>query len=209
MSQFKSSLSLQPLFCKSLVNNSTAPTLFQTYAGELNASITFRSLDLNSDLDFLFDWVNQSYSRRFWQLNGSKQLLEDTYTVLLNNPHAHSFIGLLEGQPVAQMDMYQVAADELVRHIDASPDDCGIHLLMLPPQYSKKHLSRAALKAFVSFYFSSSPAGDLYAEPDHENILANRLAGEVGFSLLKKINLSNKTANLYRITREQYFSLHS
>lgn len=174
-------------------------TLFIKYteAGALHV----RSLQLPSDLDTLYDWVNRDYSRQFWQMNGSKKVLLDTYAGLLENPAAHSFLLLLNQQPVAQVDLYLVQSDELGKHVAATGSDCGMHLLMLPPRESFKGLSREALRCFIEFYFSFSTAGNLYAEPDRENEKANLLAKKAGFQFLKTVELSYKTANLYVFTR--------
>lgn len=192
------------LFCKPVSINYPDQLLYNTNIPDRNTNISFRSLHLETDMDFLFDWVNRPYSKRFWQLNGSRDLLHNTYQSLLNNPHAHSFIGCCNNEPVCQIDLYNVAADELKDHVIHEPDDCGLHLLMMPPEQMSKGLSLLMLQHFIRFYFSFPIAERLFAEPDSENILANRLAVKAGFTLLKKIQLSYKTANLYSITKQQF-----
>lgn len=174
--------------------------LFKKY-GTLGV-LRIRSLQLETDLDILFDWVNHDYSRQFWQMSGSKQVLRNTYSDLLKNPAAHPFFILLGEQPVALIDLYLVMADELQEHIEADESNCGLHLLMLPPKESKKDLSLYVLKGFLEYYFSFRQAGILYAEPDQENEKANLLAKKVGFEFLKTIQLSYKKANLYCFRRE-------
>jgi RimJ/RimL family protein N-acetyltransferase len=195
---------LPPLFCKPVSVNYSGQLLYVSHDEVLDATISFRSLELDSDINFLYDWVNRPYTKRFWQLNGSKSLLYDTYRDILNNSHAHSFIGCYNSQPVSQVDLYNIAADELKDHIDYVADDCGLHLLMLPPAQMSKGLSLIMLRHFIRFYFSFPVAKRLYAEPDKENTLANRLASKAGFGFLKTIELSYKTANLYLITKNQF-----
>ncbi len=186
---------LPELFCK-------PADIEITYSGiSPNGTIAFRSLDLKKDLDIIHYWVNQEYSRAFWQMNGSKNVLLNTYTDLLNNIAAHSFLALLNGAPVGQIDLYLVTADELATHVNHGINDCGLHILMLPPRESKKNLARDVLENFIRFFFSHAIAGNLYAEPDAENAMANLLAKNVGFNFLKTIQLSSKTANLYWIER--------
>ncbi len=197
---------LASLFCKPVSVNYPGQLLYSVHDPELNTTISFRSLQLETDIDFLYDWVNRTYAKRFWQLNGSKSILNDTYQTLLANPNAHSFIGLCDGKPVCQVDLYNVSADELKDHTDHSPDDCGLHLLMLPPHEMRKGLSVHMLSHFVHFYFSFPASSRLFAEPDKENSLANRLATKAGFRFLKTIELSYKTANLYCITKDQYYA---
>jgi RimJ/RimL family protein N-acetyltransferase len=197
---------LSQLFCKPVTINSPDQLLYKYQ--ESDQTISFRSLQLETDIEFLYDWVNRSYSKRFWQLNGSKSLLYDTYQSLLDNPNAHSFIGCRNDQPVCQIDLYNVAADELKDYTDHATDDCGLHLLMLPPQQMQKGLSLCMLRHFIQFFFSFASAAKLFAEPDKENVLANRLAEKAGFIFLKTIQLSYKTANLYCITKQQFYASH-
>lgn len=199
---------LAPLFCKPISSFYSGQLLYKEHEPEHEADISFRSLQLDTDIDLLYDWVNQPYSKRFWQLNGSKDLLYNTYQSLLNNPNAHSFIGLYNNQPVCQVDLYNVAADELKDHTDHDPNDCGLHLLMMPPKTRGKGLSLTMLHHFIRYYFSFPQAGRLFAEPDKENATANLLAAKAGFVFLKEISLSYKTAHLYCITKEQFYATY-
>lgn len=201
-------LTTAALFCKPSAANHQQP-LYSVTDSALSATITFRSLDLDTDIDILYDWVNRPYARRFWQLNGTKTLLRNTYHAVLNNPHAHAFIGLVDGQPVCQVDLYNVHADELRGHVACGLNDCGLHLLMMPPQQLQKGFSETMLRHFIRFYFSHSLAGQLFAEPDSENALANRLAKKTGFIFHDIIQLSYKTANLYSITKEQFHAANN
>ncbi len=178
--------------------------LFLITDKELNGTIAFRSLSLSNDLDLLHDWVNQPYTRRYWQLNENKESLTSTYRTVLDNPLAHSFIGLFNNNIVCQIDCYNVAADELKDHVEVSSGNCGLHILMLPPRQSQKGLTESMLKAFVKFYFSFSAANCLYGEPDCRNSGANIAAKRAGFEFVKTIILSYKTANLYSITKQQF-----
>lgn len=195
-----------PLFCKPHPGMRPSEILFLLTDQDLGGTLAFRSLDLEGDMDMIHDWVNQPYSRRYWQMYGDRGWLLEHYQELLENPNAHSFIGLFQNNPVCQLDCYLVAADELVNHVPAGPGCCGFHILMLPPRQSKKGLTEAVLKAFTRFFFSFSEARVLYGEPDHRNSPANLAAKRAGFELMRPIELSTKTANLYRITRSQFFS---
>jgi len=197
---------LPVLFCKPVEIPYDNEILYRQDFSESQGTICFRSLQLNTDLDLIHDWVNRQYARRFWQLNGTKTLVENTYAELLKNPHGHSFIGLLNDQPVCQVDLYLVAGDELQHHVEAGPDDCGLHFLMSPPNMLQKGLTVLLLRAFLDFYFSFQLAERIYAEPDKDNDLANLLARKAGFRYLKTIELSYKTANLYCLTRDHFHS---
>jgi RimJ/RimL family protein N-acetyltransferase len=197
---------LSRLFCKPVAIPYDDEILYRQDFPSLHGTIGFRSLQLNTDLDLIYDWVNRRYARRFWQLNGTKAVVENTYTALLKNPQAHSFIGLFNDQPVCQVDLYLVSGDELKRYVEADPDDCGLHFLMSPPNLLHRGVTLLLLRSFLDFYFSFRTALRIYAEPDQENDLANLLARKAGFQYLKTIDLSYKTANLYCLTRDHFQS---
>jgi RimJ/RimL family protein N-acetyltransferase len=152
----------------------------------------------------IFNWVNKAYAQKFWQLKATRSVIENIYRGVLENPQAHSFIGLIGEKPICQVDVYAVAADELAEHIDAEPGDCGLHLLMCPPREMQKGWSHYALRCFQEFYFSAEQSGRLFAEPDQENYHANQLAMNTGFHFEKTIEMSYKTANLYYMRREDF-----
>jgi len=170
--------------------------------------ISFRSLCLPGDIPLIYQWVNQSYARRYWQMDGTKKQLLDTYKIVLAHRQAHSFIGTFEDQVVCQVDLYNVAIDELAEHVEVSPGSCGLHILMLPPSQSSKGLTTAMLKALIRFYFSFGAAQTLYGEPDARNTGANVSAKAAGFTFLRPITLSYKTANLYSITKQQFHATY-
>lgn len=180
--------------------------IFDKNFSEFETSISFRSLELDTDLVMLHQWTNAAYAKRFWLLEGTKTFLHKTYSAILNNPNTHAFIGLADGHPFCLIEMYALhTEEELLSHFpDAIPNDCGLHLLMCPPRELKKSWSTTALLAFQQYYFSFPSFTALYAEPDHQNVLANRLALQTGFRFMKTANLSYKTANLYQMTRQDF-----
>lgn len=175
---------------------------------QASATIAFRNLHAAWDTPALHKWVNEPYSARYWQLKGySRCMLQSMFEDIGRKPHYHALIGLYNGKPVCQVDVYHIYASDLQGFLpEASSEDCGIHLLMAPPRDIFKGLSKIMLRAFMDAYFTYPFAGDLYAEPDELNALANRLAVGVGFSFVKKINLPHKMANLYRITKQTFLS---
>lgn len=193
------------LCCKPFPGMRPDEILFLLTNKELNGTIAFRSLDLSTDLGLIHNWVNQPYAKKYWQMDGDESALHDTYKAILNNPQAHSFVGVFDEKIVCQIDCYDVSADELKNHVEPLPGHCGIHILMHPPRQSLKGLTEAMLRAFIQFFFSFSAAQTLYGEPDATNTAANIAAKRSGFAFQKTIQLSYKTANLYSISREQFF----
>jgi RimJ/RimL family protein N-acetyltransferase len=183
----------------------TGENVFEQYIGELNALLTLRSVNLDTDAEMLINWAGQPYAKKFWQMNEPLHHWHETYRAIQANPDAHALLACIDEEPVAQIDVYSVNASELKEHVQASDNDAGLHLLMAPPRELQKGFAFYTLRSMQHYFFSFDTAGDLYAEPDHQNVHANRLAAATGFRFVKTITLAGKIANLFRLRREEFF----
>src|SRR5579872_6137707 len=191
---------LHPIACKPLLY--PGEIIFKKFLNDLG-TLAFRSFNLDRDEEMIHDWVNREYALRYWQLDGPRSRVHDTYYAIQRSGEGHSFIGLLNGVPICQFDVYRVLADEIRDFIPApDPQDCGFHLLMAPNERPIAGLSVAVTRAMLAYYFSFPPARRMYAEPDTRNPRSNRILELVGFSRIEQIQMSYKTANLCVLTRD-------
>lgn len=144
------------------------------------------------------------YTKNYWRLALNKQNLYDLYYSIQRNSNGHSYIGLLDDQPICQFDVYRILADEIKQYITATEDDCGFHLLMAPNETPIKGLSVSILQAYLHYYFSFPEAARMYAEPDIHNYRSNQILQRANFHFHHQIKMSYKTANLYSITKQQF-----
>ena len=191
------------LCCKPLQNARENQLLYERNFYEIG-NISFRSLDIVVDLKMIHEWVNKDYSKQFWQLHGSRALVENTYHSILQNPCSHSFIGLHNEKPVCQIDIYLVVCDELSDHVLAGEQDAGMHFHMAPMTKPQTGLSLVMMRSFLAWYFSFPGSQKMYGEPDWENIKANRLVERAGFRFIRPVIMSYKRANLWVCTREEF-----
>lgn len=157
----------------------------------------------------IHDWVNKDYAFKYWQLEGSIQRVHDLYYNIQRNSNGHSYIGLLNEEPICQFDVYRVLADEIRQYVQADENDCGFHLLMAPNDKPVPGLSLTIVQTFLEYYFSFPNATRMFAEPDIRNNRSNRLLIKTGFNLIESIEMSYKTANLYSITKEQFHAANT
>jgi RimJ/RimL family protein N-acetyltransferase len=182
------------LHCKPLHNE----IVFSKYVDDIDATVEWRSLDLDKDIERLHQWISSPYTKRFWKLDATLLELEDLYRRLLSDPHRHAFTGLVNNKPFCHIEMYTLHTDVLHDHVpEADPNDCGLHILMCPPRQLKKGWSRVALSTFMEYCFDFGCPYTLYAEPDKDNHPANCLALDSGFEYIKTVQLPDKIANLY------------
>jgi acetyl CoA:N6-hydroxylysine acetyl transferase len=163
--------------------------------------ITIRSLCLETDIPLIYEWVNQDYAKRFWQMDG-RPLGEITmvYEQIMLCDFAQSFIACCNHKPVCQLDVYHAMQDEVSLHYKAHQGDYGIHVLMAPNRTPMPGLSAQVLQAFMEYFFLCPEVERIIGEPDAENARANALVRKLGFRFRKQINMSYKTANLYTCT---------
>lgn len=199
-----SNQSLPALFCKPSQEQRLQKALFSKFYPGISGTISFRSLELKTDLSLIHDWVNQDYAFQYWQMNGHFSQLYAIYQCMEYNPFAHSFIGMLNGNIVCQFDVYSVAVDELKEHIRYEKHDCGFHLLMAPNKNPVKGLTNAMINAFLDFYFSFLQAKRMYAEPDVNNLKSIALLEKGGFKKLNTVQMSYKQAHIYSLEKSNY-----
>lgn len=196
--------SLPALFCKPSQEQRLQKALFSKFYPGISGTISFRSLELKTDLSLIHDWVNQDYALEYWQMSGHFSQLYAIYQCMEYNPFAHSFIGMLNGNIVCQFDVYSVAVDELKEHIKYEKHDCGFHLLMAPNKNPVKGLTNTMINAFLDFYFSFPQAKRMYAEPDVNNLKSIALLGNAGFQKMNTVQMSYKQAHIYSLEKSNH-----
>jgi len=179
----------------------------QSFGNE--SDFTIRSLDLQKDLDILNSWVNMDYAISFWQMDGSKEKLHQTYTNILNAPDAHSFIGCINGRPVCQLDAYNPLADVVGTLYDCRPGDLGIHLLLTPEKIKISNFSARIVESFCNWFFTAYPVSRIIAEPDIRNRAANLLLRKLNFTFSGIIKMPEKTAGLYMLEKHHWSQKYS
>jgi acetyl CoA:N6-hydroxylysine acetyl transferase len=198
--------SATPLFLKPL--HYPGELLFSKKDLGLSRTLSFRSFNLDTDVDMVHRWVNLDYSRKYWQLNGDRKRVVDLYYSIQRNSNGHSYIGLLDDMPVCQFDVYRVLADEIRQYVTADEHDCGFHLLMAPNEKPVPGLSKAVCEAFLDYYFSFDESKRMFAEPDINNKRSNALLQKLGFEFSQAIQMSYKTANLYSLSKTKFHATH-
>lgn len=192
----------QQLFCKPL-NPSIQTTVWSKFYDQVKGTIQLKTLNLQTELPIIHEWVNQEYALQYWQMNGHYSQLMAIYQCMEFNPFAQSFTGYWNGNLICQFDLYAVAVDELKHHIVTKPTDCGFHLLMAPVKNPIHGLTVTMIRAFLEFYFSFEAAVRMYAEPDVYNLKSIQLLERAGFIKQKTVTMSYKTAHIYLLEKHQ------
>jgi len=169
-----------------------------------------RSARFEEDILRIHSWVNQHYAKRFWQMQGSIQELIEYYREQKSENITSTFLVCHGIKPIALFEVYQVIRTNIKDFYDADNADYGIHLLMGPPeelQILNKVITRGSEKVLLTIIetlFSFNTVNRIVAEPDSRNMYACKLAEKTGFTLIKHVQLPDKPANLYMITKDEF-----
>ncbi|ACK46160.1 siderophore biosynthesis protein, putative [Shewanella baltica OS223] len=161
----------------------------------------FRALDLKQDLPTLQSWFNQEYAQ-FWGMQGLN--LAAIENLMAATQHKFALIGEWQGKALFMVELYDPAHDEIGHHYRVARGDCGMHLIIAPPDGNPiSGLSFKVMDAIAQLVLEKLAFNRLVVEPDQLNSKIHRLNSRVGIRYEKAIQLSTKAAFLGFCTAAQ------
>ncbi|MDT3337242.1 GNAT family N-acetyltransferase [Shewanella sp. SP1S1-7] len=154
----------------------------------------FRALDLKQDTPTLQSWFNQEYAQ-FWGMQGLS--LTAIENLMVTTQHKFALIGEWQGKALFMAELYDPAHDEIGHHYPVAKGDCGMHLIIAPPDGRPiSGLSFKVMDAIAQLVLEKLAFSRLVVEPDQLNGKIHRLNSRVGIRYEKAIQLSTKAAYL-------------
>lgn len=154
----------------------------------------FRALDLKQDIPTLQSWFNQDYAK-FWGMQGLN--LDAIRNLLATTEYKFALIGEWQDKALFMVELYDPAHDEVGQHYPVAPGDCGMHLIIAPPDGNPiSGLSFKVMDAIAKLVLEKLAFTRLVVEPDQLNMKIHHLNSRVGIRYEKAIQLSTKVAFL-------------
>lgn len=161
----------------------------------------FRALDLTQDIPTLQSWFNQDYAK-FWGMQGLN--LDAIKNLLATTEHKFALIGEWQAKALFMVELYDPVHDEVGQHYRVAPGDCGMHLIIAPPDGKPvSGLSLKVMDAIAQLVLEKLAFNRLVVEPDQLNSKIHRLNSLIGIRYEKAIQLSTKAAFLGFCTAAQ------
>ena len=142
----------------------------------------------------------------FWQLGGLS--LDDVRAYLAAvaaDPRQDSWLGFVDEERRLLVETYDPTTVLLDGIPEVRAGDLGMHLLVAPPIGAPvQGLTSDVMRATVAFCFDELLASRVVVEPDVGNVRIAAKNAEVGFRVLREIDLPGKRASLAVCTREDF-----
>jgi len=178
--------------------------VFSRYFHKEDITISFRPVDPDQDLEMLHEWFHREHTLKIWKMNWPIDQLEHYYRKSKAGNLMQSYIGMLNGEPTFNFEVYWATADIVGDYYDVLPDDYGTHFMIATVDKNKKYPSQC-MQALMDWLFAHPEVGRLVGEGSVESLAALMNKVHVGFRLEKVIEMPHKKANLNMCYREWYW----
>lgn len=166
--------------------------------------IGIRGFNIETDLEILHEWVNLEYAKKFWEMDGPIEDLEEAYIKHLGVDYSHPYIGTLDGEPIFTLELYWAVKDEVGKYYPFHPGDYGFHMLIAPAKRRIPKFSFHALTMCMEHFFSFKEVHRMIGEASATHTGTHNLITKVGCEFDKALVLPYKTSNLTFLNREMY-----
>ena len=168
-------------------------------------SITILPLDRHRYAPLVHGWLTHPASA-FWQMGGlSLDEVRVYLAAVAADPRQDSWLGFVDEEPTFLVETYDPTAILLDGVPEVRAGDLGMHLLVAPPAGAPAHgLTSAVMAATVAFCFAECGAARVVVEPDVRNHRIAAKNAEVGFRVLREVDLPGKRAALAVCTPEDF-----
>ncbi|MDD7887571.1 GNAT family N-acetyltransferase [Flavivirga sp. 57AJ16] len=178
--------------------------VYSRYFPKEDVVISIRPIDLDQDLEMLHEWFHRSHAKMFWKMDWSLKELETYYRTLLPGDSLYSYIGMANGEPTFNIEVYWAIRDLVGDYFEVKPTDYGTHQFIAPTDPKKKYVSPAT-QCMVDYVFAQPEVERMVGEGDVKSMASMMNKAHVGFKIEKVIEMPHKKANLNFCLREWYW----
>jgi siderophore synthetase component len=171
--------------------------------------IAIEPLDVESHIGTLHRWFTDPRSVYWGMLSATPADVAAEYHRIAEHPHHHAWLGRVDGIPAFLVETYDPARSELagLTHLvdDLADGDLGMHVLVAPASGDPvAGHTTAIFRAVMEHCFREPTVRRVVVEPDARNLAIRRKNTDAGFTEVREIRLSGKTAMLSVCTRTAF-----
>lgn len=182
-------------------------TVYRRFIAWLGRTLSFRTVDINSDLVRFSRWMNDPVVAAFWQETGDLARHRAYLEGIQIDPHVISLIGCLDDEPFGYFEIYWAKEDRIAPYYDVDDFDRGWHVLIGEPHFRGKPFVTAWLPSISHYLFLDDDRTQrVVIEPRSDNTKMLRNLARCGYAHLKEFDFPHKRATLGMLLRERFFA---
>ena len=166
-------------------------------------AISLRPFCAGTDMPVIQKWIKEDCGAQPFLDQGS-DLLGDIYSGIADSDAAQIFIGMVDDDPVCEIEIYMASQHAISLAYEAQTGDYYLDLLPTPST-PQPHMSELLSNA-MEYFFSFGEVNRVLAEADINNEGMNALLRKAGFHFYKRVSAPYKISNLYFCTRRLLWS---
>jgi len=196
------------------INNLTCPIrnslpkdeVYRRFDHQLQQFISFKVIDIESDIDIFYKWMHNPRVSEFWQQDWSKEKLKQYLLNKLSTPITLPLIGYFNDQPFGYFEVYWAAEDHISAHYNWQAYDRGLHLLIGEENFRGRDFFASWLCAISQFiYQDETKTQRIVLEPRADNHKLFKHILNFGYQKLYDFEFPHKTATLLMGKKEDFF----
>lgn len=183
-----------------------AGEIYRRFDNRLGQWISFRTLDIDGDLERFNSWQNNPRVLQFWQEGGTPAQHRDYLGRIAADPHIFSLIGCFDGEPFGYFEVYWAKQDRIAPFYAVGDHDRGLHMLVGEERHRGPHKVASWLQALLHYLFLNDPhTRTVVAEPRADNTKMIGYMEQYGFLKKKEFSFPHKQAALMMLGRDTFF----
>ena len=180
---------------------------YERYDPVADVTVSFRTVDVERDLDRFHRWMNDQRVAYFWELDQPKEELKAYLEAFRTRPHSYPLIGCFDGEEAGYFETYWVREDRLGPFYDSQPYDRGWHGLIGERKHLGKAKTGAWLRGLAHYLFLDCPMTEnIMGEPRVDNAKLLAYADSLAYEKVKEFDFPHKRSALMRCPRSRFFS---
>ena len=185
-------------------------TVYQRHIPWLDATVSFRVLDLALDLERFNRWMNDPVVAHFWEEQGDLEQHRERLESTLQNPSVLPLIGCIDGEPFGYFETYWAKEDRIGAYYAADDFDRGWHVLIGEAAFRGRPYVAAWMPSLSHYLFlDDCRTQRLVIEPRVDNAKMLRNLAQCGYAHVKAFDFPHKRAMLGMQLREHFFNERS
>lgn len=183
-----------------------AGEVYRRYDQGIDAWVSLRMLDIDTDLERFMRWQNSQRVAAFWEQSGTLEEHRSYLETQASDPRVLNLIGCIDDEPFAYFEAYWTKEDRIAPYYDADDFDRGIHMLVGEEHHRGPHKVKAWLNALCHYLFlDDCRTRRIVSEPRSDNDRMIQHLQARRFAKPKEFDFPHKRAALMVLHREAFF----